>query len=338
MIKQGEPKGTGFSLSKPLSTKPNKLTVRSVEARQSSQVGGGFYSKLKKYAHQMISFPTPTEEKLYRFLSENSIKHHPQKVICPYIVDVFIPEKVLVLELDGEHHYKKIDQMTYDMDRDTLLMSLKLMVIRLKNKDITFYFKSILDWLNKLPNRNIEKLCSRIGKHNKRYEEVGWNKISTPHLKKNFRKNLERKLDVILRTILMGLVLFLLTMEVCMAEPINYAVLAQIESSGNPKAENKRSGARGLFQITTPALTEFNNFNKAAYTSDDLFNPMINQTIAKWYLEKRIPQMLTYYKIPITIENQLHAYNAGIGRVKDGVLPEETINYIMKYRKLTGGK
>lgn len=119
---------------------------------------------------------------------------------------------------------------------------------------------------------------------------------------------------------------------------IDYEALMQIESSGNPRAENKFSGARGLFQITTPALQEFNTYNKAKYTQDDLFNPIVNQTIAKWYLEKRIPEMLKFYKIPITLENQLHAYNAGISRVVQGKMPEETKQYIAKYLKLTGGK
>ena len=136
---------------------------------------------------------------------------------------------------------------------------------------------------------------------------------------------------------LIGWVLPLLFTGGAMAE-INYEVLSQIESSGNPKAENKLSGARGLYQITEPALKEFNTFNKAKYTPDDLFNPMVNQTIAKWYMDKRIPEMLTYYKIPITVENQLHAYNAGISHVIRGELPDETKQYIEKYLKLTGGK
>ncbi len=116
---------------------------------------------------------------------------------------------------------------------------------------------------------------------------------------------------------------------------VDLRIIKQIESSGNPLAYNPTSHARGLYQITPICLKEWNNFNpKEQYRENDLFNPAINEKIAKWYLWVRIPQMLRHYKKPITIENILISYNAGIGYVVfDWVLPKETKDYINKYER-----
>lgn len=106
------------------------------------------------------------------------------------------------------------------------------------------------------------------------------------------------------------------------------AVIMQ-ESSNNPNAYNKKSGAKGLMQITPITLADYNLENETDYLENSLFNPEVNKQIGKWYLYERIPQMLKTYKIPLTIDNILIAYNFGIGNLKRGKsLPEETLNYI----------
>ena len=120
------------------------------------------------------------------------------------------------------------------------------------------------------------------------------------------------------------------------------SIIAQIESSNNPLAYNPKTQAIGLYQITSICLKEYNSFHKTKYTKKDLFNPTINKKIAFWYLNKRIPQMLKYYKCSVTIENILICYNWGIGnflkwKKREGdikKLPEETREYLRKYFKL----
>jgi soluble lytic murein transglycosylase len=121
--------------------------------------------------------------------------------------------------------------------------------------------------------------------------------------------------------------------ELVSPESVNIGKIIQIESSGNPFAYNKSSQARGLMQITPICLKEYNNYHpKEQYTTKDLFNPDINVKIGTWYIDKRIPQMLRYYNKPVTINNILISYNAGIAYVvKDLPLPTETINYLLKY-------
>jgi len=114
---------------------------------------------------------------------------------------------------------------------------------------------------------------------------------------------------------------------------IDFEKIMMIESSGNPKAYNKKSQARGLYQITPIVLREWNQYHpRMKFKDNDLFNKQVNTHIAKWYLTKRIPQMLKVYKLPLTIENILISYNAGISKTIKGKIPKETQEYINKYK------
>jgi hypothetical protein len=129
---------------------------------------------------------------------------------------------------------------------------------------------------------------------------------------------------------------FLITTVFCgnalASDLINMDKIKRIESSGNALAYNKSSEARGLYQITPIVLKEYNNFHKEKYSKQDLFNAGINEKIARWYINVRIPQMLKYYKRDLSIKNILISYNAGISYVVSGKsLPTETKEYIIKY-------
>lgn len=129
----------------------------------------------------------------------------------------------------------------------------------------------------------------------------------------------------------------LLICSLAWAESIDLAKIIQIESSGNPLAYNKRSKARGLCQITPIVLEDYNYYGRVIpgyepITASMLFNPEVNKRIASWYLEERIPQMLRHFKKPVSVENVLIAYNAGISYVVNGKsLPMETRKYIERY-------
>lgn len=120
---------------------------------------------------------------------------------------------------------------------------------------------------------------------------------------------------------------------------IDMDAVKMIESSGNPGAYNERSGAIGLYQITYICLEEWNNYHpREPYDTEDLWDAGINTKIATWYLQERIPSMLRHYKQPLSYQNILISYNAGISYVVKGKkLPQETVNYIKKYERLTDG-
>lgn len=141
---------------------------------------------------------------------------------------------------------------------------------------------------------------------------------------------------VVISIVIAALIIIVSLMAVsAMASEIDMAVIQQIESSGRPDAFNARSGARGLYQITPICLKEWNQFHPAdQHTLNDLFDPDTNTKIATWFMLMRIPQMLRHYGVPVTIENMIVAWNAGIVYARRGVVPSETANFIKKYRRL----
>lgn len=159
---------------------------------------------------------------------------------------------------------------------------------------------------------------------------------------------------------LIGLVMVVVAMAGCelkqaLAHPINMEVLAEIESSNNPKAYNKKSGARGLYQITPIVLKQFNDKNTMdevlrqghrAVTEDGLFNPDISWIVANWYLDWLSERC-------DTVDEILIGWNWGIGHLRKWQncsyenmydnpnqcrayisLPKETRDFLKKYHKL----
>ena len=152
----------------------------------------------------------------------------------------------------------------------------------------------------------------------------------------------------------------LIALVSCEGAEIDISKIIQIESSGNPNAYNKSSGAIGLMQITPVCLEDWNTFKSGKmygeiarcnkndcenytlfeyYNLGDLYNPTINVKIGTWYINERIPQMLEAFDIPDTVENRLIAYNFGVGNLRkylegEKKLPKETKNYILKYKRL----
>ena len=131
----------------------------------------------------------------------------------------------------------------------------------------------------------------------------------------------------------------------CCAGEVNIPAIIQIESSGNPLAWNKSEDARGLMQIRAITLREWNNFHPdEQYTAKDLFVAETSVLIGSWYINIRVPDMLSIGGFPDTIENRLLCYNRGYsnfkkwyraGQNKDE-LPKKAKRYLVKYRKLTG--
>ena len=80
----------------------------------------------------------------YDFLKQLPIMVHRQKVIGPYIVDFYIADRQLVIELDGSQHYD-IPGKQADGIRDQFLRELGLTVLRYANSDIDKNFRGVCD-------------------------------------------------------------------------------------------------------------------------------------------------------------------------------------------------
>jgi soluble lytic murein transglycosylase-like protein len=118
------------------------------------------------------------------------------------------------------------------------------------------------------------------------------------------------------------------------------SALMEVESSNNPKAFNKATGARGLTQITPVAWQDLIDHHPEKYGKmnyqRDIFKPEVAMQAGQDYLNI-IKGYLKHYNIPSTMENILGSYNWGIGNVKKhglAMAPAETKAYIQKIRHL----
>ena len=78
----------------------------------------------------------------YDFLKPLPIMVHRQKIIGPYIVDFYVAEKKLVIELDGSQHYD-IPGKQADGIRNQFLREQGLTVLRYANSDLDRNFRGV---------------------------------------------------------------------------------------------------------------------------------------------------------------------------------------------------
>lgn len=112
--------------------------------------------------------------------------------------------------------------------------------------------------------------------------------------------------------------------------------LIAIESSNDPRAHNKKTGARGLTQITPRAWHDLvrhfpKKYNHLVYRRD-IFSPHIAKAAGNDYL-LIIQHYLKKKDIPVTLDTVIAVYNWGIGNLRQHGLPRmplETQQYIKK--------
>ncbi len=101
--------------------------------------------KLTGRAKELRKNMTPAEKKLwYGFLRTFRFRVLPQRPIDNYIVDFYCSSLKLVIEIDGEHHCTE-EGKQYDGERDTILESYGLTVMRVKNSDVMGKFEEVCE-------------------------------------------------------------------------------------------------------------------------------------------------------------------------------------------------
>ncbi len=102
-----------------------------------------YNSKLTKNAKELRKNMTKEERHLwYDFLKSLPNTVHRQKTIGPYIVDFYIAEARLVIELDGSQHYEEQGREK-DIQRDAYLQALGLTVLRYANSEAHANFDGV---------------------------------------------------------------------------------------------------------------------------------------------------------------------------------------------------
>ena len=99
--------------------------------------------KLSANARYLRKNMTKEERHLwYDFLKGLEIMVHRQKIFGNYIVDFYIADSRLIIELDGSQHYS-LEGKQRDADRDSYLESLGMTVLRYSNADINQRFDGV---------------------------------------------------------------------------------------------------------------------------------------------------------------------------------------------------
>ena len=100
-------------------------------------------SSLTPNARNLRKNMTKEERHLwYDFLRNLPVRVHRQKVIGRYIVDFYIAEEKLVIELDGSQHYEEFASHK-DAQRDAYLNALGISVVRYSNADVNRRFREV---------------------------------------------------------------------------------------------------------------------------------------------------------------------------------------------------
>ena len=104
--------------------------------------------KLKRNARVLRKNMTKEERHLwYDCLKNLPVTVHRQKIFGPYIVDFYIAEGRLIIELDGTQHFED-DGQEYDATTDAYLESLGLTVLRIPNNAINENFSGVCEYID----------------------------------------------------------------------------------------------------------------------------------------------------------------------------------------------
>lgn len=117
---------------------------------------------MKKYNKEHIPLAkmlrknmTPWERRLwYEFLRDYPVRFQRQKAIGNYIADFYCAKARLVVELDGGGHYTQ-ERSEKDRLRTEDLEGMKLMVVRICNKDIDRNFNGVCKYIDLCVKRSL---------------------------------------------------------------------------------------------------------------------------------------------------------------------------------------
>ena len=93
----------------------------------------------------------------YDFLKGLPIMVHRQKVIGQYIVDFYVAQGKIVIEVDGSQHYEA-EGMRADTTRDANLKAMGMQILRYSNAEINYKFDAVCqDIWNHLYDAEVQK-------------------------------------------------------------------------------------------------------------------------------------------------------------------------------------
>ena len=109
----------------------------------------GAKPSLFRNAYELRKNPTEAEEILWSYLRDRQmegIKFRRQHPLKKYAPDFFSNELKFAIELDGGYHNDKV-QKFYDKDREEIITSYQIIVLRFKNEEVIYNIESVLSMI-----------------------------------------------------------------------------------------------------------------------------------------------------------------------------------------------
>lgn len=156
--------------------------------------------ELEKEAVRMVNNPTYHEQLFINKLNHACLNYQFQVIIGFYIVDFLIPNKMLIIELDGLHHKNK-SEIKRDKFRDSFLKNYGFRIIRINNTDVINFDLSIiynftevtLEDLSNAKARARAKFISKYDKYASKCLPSSLPTKLTPEQKRKRRNNIANK-------------------------------------------------------------------------------------------------------------------------------------------------
>lgn len=112
--------------------------------RKNIIVGQKITSEKYQRSKQLRQEMTPEEKILWEQLRRNNLNglhFRRQQIIDGFIVDFYCHQAQLVIEVDGEIHDLQVES---DQERDTILATKGLKILRIKNQEIRHNLQGVL--------------------------------------------------------------------------------------------------------------------------------------------------------------------------------------------------
>lgn len=110
-------------------------------------IGQKITSTKHEVAKELRRNMTPEEKIIWQHLRSNCLNglhFRRQQIIDGFIVDFYCHAAELVVEVDGEIHDQQIE---YDLERDKVISSRGLRLLRVKNEDVRNNLDEVLRWI-----------------------------------------------------------------------------------------------------------------------------------------------------------------------------------------------
>jgi very-short-patch-repair endonuclease len=120
-----------------------------------------------RYAKALRAKMTEPEKKLWEFLRKRPCrqKFRRQHPFADYVLDFYCHQSRVAIEVDGDSHSLKI-QKEIDVQREKILRSYGVKLIRFKNEDVIEDFESVKKCI-------LDEICQST--HSQRNEDTGGN-------------------------------------------------------------------------------------------------------------------------------------------------------------------